>query len=161
MLRHREIAASPARTAAATWTAITDLVAITLDRSNTIDGTAVQREFEAMAPAGRALVAAGHLDREQLTLVAPPLHLTVGTVSGEQALRELDEENANPVPGAATATTWTVYLPRPDGLATLIDDVIAGLDHVSTDSPPASDQDNAAPSKSNIDLGRLDPSRRN
>jgi hypothetical protein len=161
MLRRRHIAASPVRKAAATWTAITDLAAVTFERSDAIHEADVRELFEAIAPAGCALVAGGHLDRCPLTLVAPPLHLEIGTVSGEQAFRTLDAENVNPVPGAATSVAWMLYVPCPDGLAALIDQVILGHVHVSTDDPPPPERTNSAATSAEIDLSRLDPAHRN
>ena len=69
----------------------------------------------AAAPAGRMLIAGGHLDRHPLTLIAGLVHCEITTVSGTAALTA--EENLNPVPGAAAAATFTIYLPSPEPLA--------------------------------------------
>lgn len=161
--RHREIAASPARSAGQAWSAIGDLVATTLDRSTSIDRHDVDGVFVALMPAGRALVSGGHLDRDAITVVAGSLHLTINCISGERALTLIDEENLNQVPGAATATDWTIYLPRPGGLGLLIDDVVKGVSHVSTDAAPPEDtplRADAGKVVSSIDFSRLDPGRR-
>ena len=60
MARHRDIAASPVRTAAEVWGVIRELIAVTLDRSDEIDGDEVRRALDGAAPAGTALVAAGY-----------------------------------------------------------------------------------------------------
>lgn len=159
MGRHRDIAASPVRTAADTWAVIGELIAVTLDRSDDIDGDDVRRALDAAAPAGTALVAAGYTGSANITVVAGPLHLTIRTVAGADAFKTEADENHNPVPGAATATDWTVYLPRPPGLASLVEDVAAGSAHLSTDSPPP-EAPSANSTTATIDLRRLDPSRR-
>ncbi len=159
--RRRDIAASPVRTAAETWTTIRDLVAATVGRSEIIDRESVVAELDSATPAAIALIAGGHTDRLDVTLVAAELQLAVRTVSGTGAFRALDDENRNAVPGAATAETWTLHIPRPEGLAELIDDVIADTIHLSTDQPSAGhDSGNQATAAAHIDLTRLDPTRR-
>lgn len=160
MERHRDIAASPARTTGAAWDAITDLVAETLGRSPAIDGAIVRAAFGSVAPAGQALIAAGYLDKLRITVVASPLRLTIGTVSGEAAFRALDDETAGSVPGAATAESWMAYLPRPSGLARLIDEVAEGIAEVSTAEPLTETSDRESRSSMSIDLRRLDPTNR-
>lgn len=160
MSRHRDIAASPVRTAGATWATITDLVVATLDRSSSIDAANVRHALDAVAGAGCALIASGYLDRMSLTVIAPPLHLTIGTVTGEAAFRAFEDENLSPVPGAATAAAWMIYLPRPTGLAPLVDEVTHGLDGISTAEPPAETSAGAEKSLVGIDLRRLDPNLR-
>ena len=173
MDRHREIAASPVRTVGAAWTAITDLAVSTLDQSPNIDGGDVRRTFDAVAAAGHALVAGGQLNDQPLILAAAPLQLAFRTVSGEGAFRTLEDENLNPVPGAATASDWMLYLPRPAGLAALVDEVAAGVAHVSTTelhekgadgvvgASTTEPREKAAPdgfsAPPTIDLRRLDP----
>lgn len=160
MARRRDIAGSPVRTAGATWTAITELIAVTLGRSSAIEAEAVREALRTVAPAGHALVAGGHLDRARLTVVASPLYLTIGTVSGEGAFRASEEENLSPVPGAADAQAWNLYLPRPAGLGELLDEVADGIDHISTGSPPDEDEATRGRADALIDLKRLDPNLR-
>lgn len=162
MARHRTISAVPARTTAATWQAVTELVICTVSRSSDLDGDQVRAELDQVKPAAVALIAGGHTNREALTLRAGPLYLEITTCSGTDALKNLQDENANPVPGAATATDWTLHLPCPDGHAGLLAEVVADLEHVTTDEPPAetkSTEANSSPPV--IDLTRLDPARRN
>lgn len=160
MARHRAVAASPVRTAAEAWAAISELVAVTLDRSDDIDGDDVRRTLDAAAPAGTALVAAGYTGSTDITVVAGPLYLTIGTVTGADAFKTQTDENHNPVPGAATAKGWTVYLPNPPGLASLVEDIAAESEHLSADSPPAEASNASNSTSATIDLRRLDPSRR-
>lgn len=159
MSRHRDVAASPARTASECWKAIADLIATTLARASSIDEANVATTLAAITPAGRALVAAGHLDRQPITLIAAPLRLTIATVSGERALTLIDDENVNPVPGAATATDWTLYLPVPEGLASLVEEVASGVTHVAVGAPPAGSAESTK-TTTTIDLTRLDPQAR-
>jgi hypothetical protein len=73
----------------------------------------------------------------------------------------MDEENLSPVPGAATATTWKVYLPSPVGLSDLVAEVVAGSEHASAASPPSeSVTKEASASNGAFDLRRLDPKNR-
>lgn len=115
MLRHRTVAASPVRGASATWQTITELVADTIDTSDSLSRAEAQQAMSVAAPAGRMLIAGGHLDHHPLVLVAGLVHCEITTVSGVAALTT--EENLNPIPGAATANTFTVYLPSPEPLA--------------------------------------------
>lgn len=156
MSRHRDIAASPMRTAQETWAVMTELIALTLERSTEIDTGAASRTLDALSPVAFALVAPGHLERQPLTLVAQPLRLTICTISGERAFRAFEDENLNPVPGAATATDWTLHVPCPEALASLIDSVVGELENVSSNSPP--NENNVASGTSTnltIDLNRL------
>lgn len=162
MVRHRTVSAVPARTTAATWQAITELIVCTLDRSSDLNGEQVRAELDQVKPAAAALIAGGYTNREALTLRAGTLYLKITTCSGTDALKDLEDENTNPVPGAATATDWTLHMPCPDSHADLLAEVLADLEHVTTDNPPAettSTEANASPPV--IDLTRLDPARRN
>jgi hypothetical protein len=159
--RRRDIASTPVRTAAGTWEAITDLITVTLERAPKVAASDVRAACDSIGDAGRALVAGGHLDRSPLTVIASTLYLMVGTVSGDAAFQALDDENPNPVPGAGTAETWTVYLPRPNQLAALVDECTDGVAHVSTAAPPT-EKSSPVTTKSaaTIDLRRLDPELR-
>lgn len=138
MQRHRQICAAPRRAASETRTAITTLVVGTLERSRAIaaaDVADVAVVMEVAAPAGRMLIAGGHLDRHPLVVVAAPVDLSITTVSGTEALSA--EENLAPVPGGASATGWMVYLPAPDPLADVIPGIVAGSAHLSVGQPPS------------------------
>lgn len=161
MARRRQIAASPVRSAAEAWGVIGDLVASTLSKSPAITDTEVKGVMDALAPAGIALVASGYTESKPIHVVACPLYLTMTTVGGEDAFSAMDDENLNPVPGAATADEWTVYLPKPDGLSALVEEVVRGVDHASTDDPPTEPATKEASADTpTIDLSRLDPRNR-
>lgn len=134
MKRHRDVAAAPQRGAAATWEAITYLVADTLGRSASISRTDVETAMRAAAPVGRHLVAGGHLDRQPLMLIAEPVYCTISTVSGTAALSL--EENLNPIPGGASAETFMIYLPAPVVLAQEVKNAAKTSPHLSADAPP-------------------------
>ena len=135
MLRTRQVAASPIRSASATWTVIANLVADTVAQSSVLTREEAEHATSAAEPVGRMLIAAGHLERHPITLVAGNVHCEITTVSGTAALTV--DENLNPIPGAAGAAGFTIYLPSP---APLQDQVkTAASEHVrlSDASPPA------------------------
>lgn len=134
MLRHRTIAASPLRSASESWQVITDLVADTIAASAYLDRTDVIAAMSKAAAAGRMLIAGGHLDRHPLTLTAGSVHCEITTVSGASALTT--EESLGPVPGAAGARDYTIYLPSPDPLQDVIAAAVAGHEHLSDGEPP-------------------------
>jgi hypothetical protein len=114
MLRRRDVAASPVRRADEAWTVIVELIADTLDRSAAIDRADVLDAFGVAAIIGPRLVAARHLEKSPVVLVAELVHLSICTVSGVEAISI--EENLGPVPGGSSASTWRVHLPAPDPL---------------------------------------------
>jgi hypothetical protein len=150
MLRHRQIAAAPERQASATWDVITKLVCDTLERSPDIGRSDVEAAMAAAAPAGVMLIAAGHLDRHAVVIVAPPLHLSITTVSGTAA--STVEENLGPVPGGASADDWVIHLPTPDPLGDVVRSVAKGSARLSTEPPP----DDAAKSDSQVEGDLID-----
>jgi hypothetical protein len=131
--RRREIASSPQRSAGEAWQVITDLVAVTLERSPNIDRSTVDATMGATNGVGRMLIAGGHLESSPIVVVAGQLWLEITTVSGDRALTI--EENPNPVPGAATADDWKVHLPADGSLAKIVKDVVKTDDHLSSDEP--------------------------
>jgi hypothetical protein len=152
MLRYRTIAAAPVRSASATWQIITSLVADTIATAAALSRSEAEQAMSAAAPAGRMLVAGGHLDRHPLTLIAGLVHCEITTASGTVALTA--EENLNPVPGAADAETFTIYLPSPDPLGAVVSAAVAGHVRLSGATPPAEPQA-AASSAPLIDLAAL------
>lgn len=135
MRRSRQVAASPVRSASATWAAIVDLVADTVEQSSALSrGEAVQA-MSAAESVGRMLIAAGHLQQHSITLVAGKVHCEIATVSGMVALTL--EENLNPVPGAADAEDFTIYLPSPAPLQELVKAAAEGHARLSDAVPPA------------------------
>src|SRR4051794_38112613 len=105
------------RTAAEAWNAIRALIGDTLLRSSSIQRADIDAALEPIAQVARMLISAGHLEKSPLVLVANELQLEIGTVSGGEALTM--EENLNPVPGAASASDWTLHLPQVEPMAKL------------------------------------------
>lgn len=135
MKRHREVAAAPVRPAGECWSVIEDIVTDSLSRSPHIDRADVAGAMGAVGGVGRMLVGAGHLDRQPIVVVAGTMHLSITTVSGDEAFSL--EETLNPVPGAAGAKEWTVYLPAAEPLAVAVRTAVASSGHLSADPPPA------------------------
>ena len=129
MQRHRQVAAAPQRRASETWDAIGQLVTNTLDRSPHITSDDVASAMEHASTVGRALVAAGHLDKHAIVVVADPVYLNITTVSGSAATN-LDED-LGPVPGGATASEWMIYLPTPDPVGDVVRSAVVGSSHLS------------------------------
>lgn len=150
MLRNRTVAASPVRGASATWQVITDLVADTIATSASLSRSEAEQAMAVAAPAGRLLVAGGHLDRHPLTLVAGLVHCEITTVSGTAALTA--DENLNAIPGAAGADSFTIHLPSPDPLEAVVSTAAAGHARLSN-AVPAAESQAPASSGSLIDLG--------
>ncbi|GAA5121303.1 hypothetical protein [Haloechinothrix salitolerans] len=135
MLRRRQIAASPLRGASETWTVVTQLVADTIATSSALARDEAEAAMQAAASAGRMLIAGGHLDRHPLTLIAGAAHCEITTTYGKPALTH--EENLNPIPGAAKAENFTIYLPSPPPLQAVISEVVADHHNLSDAAPPA------------------------
>ncbi len=133
MLRTRTIASAPARSTSQTWAAISKLITDTLERSPHIQRAEVEAVLRAAHGAGLALISGGHLERHDLVVVAGPMHLAIRTISGTAALTQ--EENLNPVPGAATATTWMLHLPAPAPVTGHIEAVADSSPHLTTEPP--------------------------
>jgi hypothetical protein len=140
------------RSASATWQVITELVADTIATAAALSRPEAEQAMSVAAPAGRMLVAGGHLDRHPLTLIAGLVHCEITTTSGTPALTA--EENLNPVPGATSAETFTIYLPSPDPLAAVVSAAAAGHARLSSGTPPAEPQATAS-SAPLIDLAAL------
>jgi len=140
--RRRDIAASPQRGAPEVWEAIKSLIGDTLERSSIIERADVDAALEPLDTVGRMLISAGHLEKHALVLVAGEVWLEVHTVSGGPALTL--EENLNPVPGAAGATDWTLYVPQVEPMAKLVRTTVKGHEHLSADEPAAPTEARAA-----------------
>jgi hypothetical protein len=132
--RRRQIAGPPIRSASAVWTTIADLVRDTLAPASEIDEAAARAQVMSVMGVGRALVSAGHLEPEPLTLIASPLRLDITVVSGTAATTL--HENLNIVPGAATATDWVIHVPAAGAMAGWISDAVADSAHLTTEPPP-------------------------
>jgi hypothetical protein len=135
MNRQRSIAAAPRRLTGETWDVIAKLISDTLARSPHIDTAEVSAVLATAAQVGRPLLAGGHLQADPLILVAAELRLEITTVSNDEALTL--EENLNPVPGAASATDWTLHMPAGGPLGTAVKALLDGRDHLSHEPPQA------------------------
>jgi hypothetical protein len=139
MLRRREVAAAPVRVATETVQVISELLRETLLRSDHVEVTEVNAALAAARPALLGLIAGAHLDNEPLVLVAPPVHLSISTVSGDQALALADTTD---VPGGAGIVQWTIYMPAADPIGAVVRTAAAGNDHLSAEPAP---DESAAP----------------
>ncbi|MGH3873627.1 MAG: hypothetical protein ACRDSR_19310 [Pseudonocardiaceae bacterium] len=144
--------ASPLRSATATWQVITDLVADTIAKSPNLSRDDAERAMSVAAPVGRILIAGGHLDRCPVILIAGTVHCEITTISGTTALTA--EENLNAVPGAATASTYTIHLPAPDPLQAAVAAAVSGHDRLS-DAEPSPAHTHAASVSPLIDTDAL------
>jgi hypothetical protein len=135
MLRHRSIAGAPVRGSSATWAVITDLIIRTVAVSPSLSPSDAEQAMWGAASAGRMLIAGGHLDEQPLVLVAGDLHCEITTVSGNAAFTV--EENLNPIPGAASAASFTIHLPSPVPLADVVSDAVAKHPRLSDVIPTA------------------------
>ncbi len=149
----RTIAGRPVRTGDAVARAVVDLVVATLHPSPHLDSTDVRAELELAIPALSLLASGGHLERDGVVLAAADLRLTIAIPVGERALAATENDSAPR--GAATATQWTLHLPAPDGLATLVEDTATACPNISTDAPPAGSDATARSAAAAIDLSRL------
>jgi hypothetical protein len=99
------------------------------------------------------LIAGGHLERFPVVVHADPINLEITTVSGEAAVGL--EENLAPVPGGATATGWTVYLPTPEPIGGAVRAAAASHSNLSADEPPDAPKAETAVGRGVVDLGAL------
>ncbi|MEV2270471.1 hypothetical protein [Nonomuraea africana] len=135
MLRTRQVAASPVRSASGTWAVISDLVADTVAQSSMLSRDEAAQAMSAAEAVGRMLIAAGHLQQYPITLVAGKVYCEITTVFGTAAL--MLEENLNPVPGAAGADDYVIHLPSPVPLQELVKATADGHARLSDAVPPA------------------------
>src|SRR5437870_10303269 len=106
------------------------------------------------ASVGFILVAGCILARQPIVLVDDPNYLSITTVSGSAVFQM--EENLEPVPGGATVSGWTVFVPTPEPHADAINQALNGIAHISTAEPPApSEKESLVMRADPIDLGAL------
>ena len=158
MLRRRQVAASPRRGSTETWEVISQLVIDTVTQSRHLTSGEVVKSMSAAAPVGRMLVAGGHLESQPLTLVVGKTHAEISTVAGVTAI-QLDEE-LDPIPGAADATDFMIYLPSPTPLQKAIADAINGDEHLADSAPPVTASETETGSAASAPLIDLDALRR-
>lgn len=135
MKRLRKISAAPERTAGEVWATITALLADTLERSEEVERSDVERAMQVAGGVGRQLVSGGHLRKNPLVLVADEMWLEIEVLSANAAVG-LDE-NLNPVPGGGSASQWTLYLPPVEPLAKLVRAAAKEDEHLSAEEPKA------------------------
>lgn len=134
MPRHRTIAATPVRSASEAWRVTVQLIADTLERSPDVAEGTVQAELAPLSGLGAALIGGGHLEASPLLLSDVSLDVEIRVVTSDAALTV--EENLNPIPGGASATSdWTLYIPAPAHLTEVVRGAVANLQHVSTEPP--------------------------
>ncbi|MFI1823370.1 hypothetical protein ACH413_40890 [Lentzea sp. NPDC020367] len=142
MLRTREVAAAPVRSASATWSVITDLVTDTVAQSAELSREEAAQAMATAEQIGRKLVAGGHLRRHPITLVAGKVHCEITTVSDTAALTL--QENLNPVPGAAGAGSFMIYLPSPSPLQEQVKAAADAHARLSDEAPPTAEAKSAS-----------------
>lgn len=135
MRRTREVAASPVRSASATWSVIADVVAGTVAQSSALSRDEAVQAMSAAEAVGRMLIAGGHLHTHPITLRAGKVHCEITVVCGTAALTL--EENLNPVPGAAGADDFTIHLPSPAPLQEQVKAAAKGHARLTDAVPPA------------------------
>lgn len=135
MQRSRTIAGPPQRTATAAWDTVVALISDTLTVSGRITAGTVTAALAPLRGIGPALIAAGHLESSSAVLVAGPVHVSIAVVTGAAVTGV--EENLNPVPGGANATTeWTLYLPNPASFSTALAAAVKQSSNLSVAAAP-------------------------
>lgn len=142
-VRHRVIAGAPERCASATADLVVVMLTETLAAASSLDSEAVARELDAVHGAARMLIAGKHLAERALVLRAHPLRLEITVATGDKAASV--DQNLGKVPGAASATDWTLHVPAPAPIGDWIADAVRALDHVTIDAPSAITEPAAAP----------------
>jgi len=151
MLRHRTIAATPVRSASDAWRVAVQLIADTLERSPDVAEGTVQAELAPLTGLGAALIGGGHLEASPLLLSDASLDVEIRIVTSDAALTV--EENLNPIPGGASATSdWSLYIPAPAHLTDAVRDAAANSKHIATEPPSTTATHAATKSSDTIDL---------
>jgi hypothetical protein len=133
-VRYRSIAGAPERSASEAATVLMDVVGETLAAAKGLDGEVIARELAQARQAVRMLIAGKHLGDSPIILAADPLRVEITVVSGDGALAL--KENLGKVPGAATATDWTLHVPASAPIGSWIEEALHGLEHVTTEPAP-------------------------
>ena len=157
MQRYRQIAGPPLRTATAAWAVLTVLITDTLLASDQINSADVAIALTPLNGLGSALIAGGHLETTPLVLVSNGLHVSLTVATGDTAVGV--EENLNPVPGGGTATNdWTLYIPPPTPLVSILATAAKQSSHLSIDRAPTDGTVEASSvvGASLVDLSALD-----
>lgn len=150
-VRHRAIAGAPERAADEAATVLLEIVKQTLAPASALVPAETERELDQARDAVRILIAGKHLKDSPIVLAADPLRLELTVITGDSALTL--KETLGKVPGAATATEWSLHIPAPAPVAGWIEDAVKSLDHVT--SEPAATQA-ATASKGQFATSRID-----
>jgi hypothetical protein len=151
-VRHRAIAGTPERSADEATTVLMKLVRETLAPASAVDDAVVGRELDRSRDPIRMLIAGKHLRDSPIVLAAEPLRLEITVVSGDSALTL--KESLGKVPGAATATDWSLHIPAPVPIAGWIQDALEDLEHVTCQKAAAQA---ASPSTGEFKTSQIDP----
>jgi hypothetical protein len=135
MNAHRTIPARPVQSGTAVGQKIVRVVSLSLDASPNFPPNVTEAELARAVPFLALLANAGHLVRGDLVLAAGTLRLTFFCPTGPRAVAAT--EDMTPGRGAATATTWRLHLPSPEGYDGLLADLLDHSDHFTADCPPA------------------------
>ena len=130
---------------------IADLIAAAVP---TADSAELASAANALRPFLGYLIPGEHLTREPLTLVADKLVCDIFTVHGEDAV---GAEDPDAPPGAASATSWSLYVPAPDGAPFTDREIEAANQHLRAGPAPddaGQTEAQATPSAAEL-LGRL------
>lgn len=109
MRRRRSVPADPSQSTASAWAEMVDLI---VDALPGIDDTELRRELDKAWPMTRYLIGTEATRREPCTLVAERLVCDFFTLHGADAL---EADRPTPPAGGATAVSWQLYLPVPEG----------------------------------------------
>lgn len=156
MKRYRTFNASPARTSSATVAIITDVIRASLAAASDVDDADVTDALAAAEQALLILVSSRTLKTTPLVLIAGSTELEI--ICRYDAAAVGGEENLNPVPGMASATSFTVHFPTTEPIGTTIEALTAGHPALTTDPPSLSPNPAAAVAKSGqvpLDLAAL------
>lgn len=138
----------------ATASTICDLISGTLATSPHLDSTRIDVELSSARDTLGLLAAGGHLRCGELVLVAAGLRMRIDVPVGDDALGAT--AHTEPPRGAATADDWTLHVPSPPSLSSIVDDVTARCPHLSSDpAPDEAPKRTARSTAGSVDLSRI------
>jgi len=152
-VRHRAIAGTPERSASDASAVLMEMVSATLAPAGALDADVVEHELAQGRDAVRMLIAGKHLGDSPIVLVANPLRLEITVVSGDEALTL--KENLGKVPGAASATDWSLHIPAPVPINSWVREALQGLEHLT--SEPATTQASSSSTATQLQSSDIDP----
>lgn len=150
----RTVPGRPVNDIDTTASTICALVVGTLAASPHLDSRRIDTELSSAKDTLGLLAAGGHLRSGELVLVAPGLRMAIDVPVGDDALAATP--NTEPPRGAATADDWTLHLPSPPALSSVIKDVTVRCPHLSPDpAPDEPPERNARSAAERVDLSRI------